>query len=288
VESRGYEYHDPVLAQWKWGTLLLSTDGIMKLLRLLQENARLLADVAPTPLKCGQGLNLTRDYLVCEDLLLQHPTLGRAAMPIMTKADETCYSIERTTCCILYSEKLLSADLRLISRKGIQAVPHSLRRPASLILPRGIGRHYCSWNSIGAYSDSGVEIYSDVGEPPNDVVLNLWLFLNSTFFWLLREVTGRKNLGGGMLKSEAVDVANIPVYVDLGMSDLRRSLWETMRGRKVLPILEEITTDAHLAIDGLVAQPLGIDNDLQSELTGSFRALVEARAAKGRGRTPDE
>ena len=71
-------------------------------------------------------------------------------------------------------------------------------------------------------------------------MLNLWLFFNSSLFWLLREISGRKNLGGGMLKSEAVDLESMPVYMDFQPTGEIKKIFEKLSKRQALISVDEI------------------------------------------------
>jgi hypothetical protein len=107
-------------------------------------------------------------------------------------------------------KELSLAGLRLFDRDS------TTKEYPALIMPRGVSRHFCCLNKARAYSSSFVDVYVDSKENPEDSVpiINLWLFFNSTIGWLLREISGRKNLGGGLLKAEAADINQFPVYID--------------------------------------------------------------------------
>ena len=76
--------------------------------------------------------------------------------------------------------------------------------------------------------------------------------MNSTLFWLLREISGRKSLGGGMLKAEAVDLKQFPLYFDFNENEKIDALINEAIGRKVLNAVEEINTEFHQKIDALM------------------------------------
>ena len=82
-------------------------------------------------------------------------------------------------------------------------------------MPRGIGgRFYCSFNEFRAFSYSFVEVYLQPELWATPIHYGLWAYMNSSFVWLYREITGRKNLGGGMLKAEATDLKTLPLGID--------------------------------------------------------------------------
>ena len=132
------------------------------------------------------------------------------------------------------------------------------RRLPALVMPRGIGdRFCCTFNECEAFSYSGVEVYLPDDLWHSDYHYGLWAYLNSSFAWLYREITGRKNLGGGMLKAEATDLSQLPMNIEFGRMDDVRDVFSRIRSREPLPVREEVYTDEHLLIDDVVATELG-------------------------------
>ena len=132
------------------------------------------------PYKIGQGLNLpTAD--------LREPGAG---VPIVYK------------------------DAQFVARGADRSAKYTVpkrRHVPALFMPRGIGsRHYCTFNLCRAYSYSHVELYLPDALWGSSTHYCLWLYLNSSLVWLFREIAGRKNLGGGLLKAEATDMAGLP------------------------------------------------------------------------------
>ena len=130
-----------------------------------------------------------------------------------------------------------------------------------LIMPRGIGnRHYCIFNACKAFSYSHVELYlpNDLWE--SDLHYCLWAYLNSSLVWLFREITGRKNLGGGLLKAEATDMKALPVGFNFDFANEAKKVLESVRSREPLPVSEEICTHAHLLIDEMISDYFGFIN----------------------------
>lgn len=123
-------------------------------------------------------------------------------------------------------------------------------------MPRGVSKHFCSLNAVAAYSLSGVDVYANDSRNIDKEVLNLWCFFNSSVFWLLREISGRKNLGGGMLKSEATDLNVFPVYLSL---EINKSYFKDMFDREAMETLIEISSDDHKLIDRIVFDYLGFN-----------------------------
>jgi len=151
-----------------------------------------------------------------------------------------------------------------------------------LVLPRGIGRHFCAINTISAFSASYVDIYDAWETPSEEAMLNLWLFLNSSVAWLIREVVGRKNLGGGMLKAEAVDLKSFPIYLNFGQLSDIRSICDELRKREALDTVSEIETPEHRRIDKMVFDYLNIEYNRRIELIDLLRKKILERIEKSK------
>ena len=140
----------------------------------------------------------------------------------------------------------------------------------ALIMPRGVGdRYYCTFNACRAFSYSGVELYLPDALWDSDLHYCLWAYLNSSFAWLFREITGRRNLGGGLLKAEATDLKTLPVEFDFDFADEAKAVFKILKGRAPLPLAKEIRTDEHMAIDRMVFNYFEfsrIQNDTREQL----------------------
>ena len=150
----------------------------------------------------------------------------------------------------------------------------------ALIMPRGIGdRHYCTFNSCKAFSYSHVELYlpSDLWE--SKMHYCLWAYMNSSFVWLFREITGRKNLGGGMLKAEATDMKTLPVNFRFDFAEDAKEVFESIKNREPMSVAEEIYTDEHLLIDDMVADSLGF-KDMLEDIRETLVRQVDFRLSK--------
>ena len=130
----------------------------------------------------------------------------------------------------------------------------------ALFMPRGIGdRHYCAFNECKAFTSSFVELYMPSDQWGSDTHYCLWAYMNSSFIWLFREITGRKNLGGGLLKAEATDMKILRVNFDFDtdFTTNAKGIFERLKNRAPKPVLEEILTEEHLLIDDIVAEYFG-------------------------------
>ena len=140
----------------------------------------------------------------------------------------------------------------------------------ALIMPRGVGdRYYCTFNTCRAFSYSGVELYLPDALWDSDLHYCLWAYLNSSLVWLFREITGRRNLGGGLLKAEATDMKALPIDFDFDFADEAKAVFKALKGRTPLPLSQEMRTDEHMAIDQMVFDYFefsGMQNDTRERL----------------------
>jgi len=149
-------------------------------------------------------------------------------------------------------------------------------------MPRGIGRHFCTLNLADAFSSSFVDIYDLPGTVSNEIKLNLWLFLNSSVGWLLREINGRKNLGGGMLKAEAVDLRDLPIYFDFRQHERIMAVMKRLDKRSSLETVEEINTAEHREIDQIVFDHLHTAETARHEIVKILCSRIIERHEKSR------
>ena len=93
-------------------------------------------------------------------------------------------------------------------------------------------------------------------------MLNIWLFCNSSLLWLLREVTGRTNLGGGMLKAEATDLRSIPICYDFRSHHRIAKLYNHLKSHHMSTnLLDTLQESNHMEIDNIVLSSLGLENE---------------------------
>ena len=152
----------------------------------------------------------------------------------------------------------------------------------ALIMPRGVGdRYYCTFNTCKAFSYSGVELYLPDVLWGSDLHYCLWAYLNSSLAWLFREITGRRNLGGGLLKAEATDLKMLPINLDFDFAHEAKAVFEDLKHRAPLPVAEEIWTDEHLAIDRMVFDYLEVP-DTQNNTREALLDKVTFRTTRSR------
>ena len=140
------------------------------------------------------------------------------------------------------------------------AIGSRVNKIPALIMPRGVSRYYCAFNSCNAHSFSGVDLYLPNALWESDIHYCLWIYMNSSLVWLFREVTGRRNLGGGLLKAEATDMKTLPIGFDFDFADAAKDIHARLQRRVPMAIQEEVYSDEHLMIDTLIGEYFGISH----------------------------
>jgi len=262
----------------KWGLLLSSDKEFMDILQILHDKGEKIQNIKEADVKCGQGLNLTKDYLVDKKIIA---TINEDALiPIMTKTEGALYNLQSTHYFLIDKYKINKLQAEQIEQMNIKIFNNQTTRkiPPSLILPRGIGRHFCCVNHLGSYSTSAVEIYIIPNDKKNTDVVEkrLWTFLNSSISWLIREMSGRKNLGGGMLKAEATDLKQFEMYLNLDYSTCL-DLFNILKNRDVVKSTDEIYSKEHKQLDDFVFDFLGLTNVQREYTINKLKLLIENR-----------
>ena len=282
VDVSKYAYTDSLLQDMKWGFLLAASKEILEIFDLLRQRARKLEDIKEYRLVFGQGLNLSKGYLVNSRTLETFPFAKKAAISLLTSEDGATFVVQKTSHFILDKTKLSKDEIEQIKAQGIIPFDSNAtsKKTPKLIMPRGISKHFCAYNSLGCYSSSGVDLYDVTNTASEKILLNLWLFLNSSLFWLLREISGRKNLGGGMLKSEAVDLENMPVYMDFQNTEEIKKLLEKLSKRQALNTINEIETNEHKRIDEIVFDYLRLKESQRQNVISTLKQKIADRERK--------
>lgn len=193
---------DILLKKYKWSFIYNSDAKFISLIELLNEKN----DIEMSKhFEIGQGLNITKNKIL--------PKKTKTALPLFVADNNASY---QWNVCNYYVDK-----------KEINAA----RKSPALILPRGIGTHFCCYNNLNGFSTSYVEMYRKENCTDEDV-LKVWTFCNSSILWLLRECSGRTNLGGGMLKAEATDLKSLPLYFDFpNIAEIRKIFSDSKKSK---------------------------------------------------------
>ena len=233
----------------KWGHAFSMPEFYHEILEDISQREK-----ANLSLRFGQGVNFPRR-------LLWEPS---ASVPIVDKV--VAYVTDNPDGMI---------PARLVSRSRQKNIP-------ALIMPRGIGsRHYCMFNTCRVFSHSYVELYIPDHLWETDIHYCLWAYCNSSFVWLFREITGRKNLGGGLLKSEATDMNSLPIRYDFDFAGEARAAFEILKARDPLPVSEAVHTREHILLDAIVAEFFGFQ-DMTDRIRETLIEQVRFRQRRAR------
>ena len=230
VTLKMFPSNDTLLQTYKWSVIIKAASRLLKIMESLYrfEDKKMSSKIS-----IGQGLNLTKNDIF--------DTQVPNSFPYYTSDIGPTYSWEKS------NHFIHAADIS------------NSRKMPQLILPRGIGTHFCSINNCSGYSSSYVEIY---GRLSQEEILNIWLFCNSSLFWLLREITGRTNLGGGMLKAEATDLKSIPICYDFKSVKEIEKIYKAVKNVTLNTNITQTLSDIfHNRIDSIVFSFLGLEND---------------------------
>lgn len=276
------QQNDELLDKIKWGILLNSDDLTLDLQkRIIHSPYRINYDI-----RIGQGLNLSKEYIIGENKKEQLNLTSTDLIPFFTSDDGAPFAINSTKNFLLKVDNLSKDQENIILTKGIK-IPDLLsskRQIPKLILPRGIGRHFCAVNNVSSYSSSFVEVYiTDNNSLTEKYLKYLWLFLNSSIGWLIREISGRKNLGGGMLKAEAIDLKSYNILFDFS-DDLPRIdlLYEKLSKRDALNCFDEIKTTEHIDIDNIVFKKFNFTMSEKEKIIIKLSDLINHRITKSK------
>ena len=246
---------DILLSEYKWGFLFFSDSIFINLLAKAEKKGSKLSK-NDNGFSIGQGINTTKDNLSF------NKRVGYS--PIFSKEDGAVYKWQNAK--VFVNNSIISND----------------RKKPVLIMPRGIGnRYYCAYNSLNGYSASCVDIYSK--KKDFNSVLQLWLFCNSSFCWLMRENSGRKNLGGGMLKAEATDMKLMPLLYNFEINGAVRNLFETANKIEIsTDIRNTLDNPFHKRIDDIVSSYLCFTETEKKYITEKLISEIKARNNKSR------
>ena len=250
ITLKSFLSSDQLLHNYKWGVIIRAEQ---KLLRIIEAISQLEDKSLASKISIGQGLNLTKNHTVYSQSSRTYPYYTSEIGPTYSWSNSFCY----------------------VSKDDISG---SRKKPL-LIMSRGIGTHFCSINECSGYTSSYVEVYGDLSQ---EETLNIWLFCNSSLFWLLREITGRTNLGGGMLKAEATDLKSIPICYKFNRSSEILALYMAVKD-KVLDTSISITLNdnQHKMIDAIVLNYFGLDKE-ELYIVSTLQDMVFRRMKKSK------
>ena len=107
--------------------------------------------------------------------------------------------------------------------------------------------------------------------------------LNTSWMALAAEVLGRVNLGEGLLTLYGPELADLPLLDPRPPLDIAGP-WARMRGRTVLPFLDEVDQPDRQALDHAALAGVGVDPALAAPIRAAAAELLATRLALARER----
>lgn len=254
IQIKKFQYLDKKLNSFKWGLLFECDNWLIDIFEKLQKNKK------ESNYSIGQGLNLSKNCIIGEEQVDQLKINKKYLIPFTSK--EISYSTSYGQKYLL-DKNLCSKDIKDKAKKlKIELFDFSktTKEPPKLFLPRGVAdKHYCTLNTNNSFTDSAVDIYFN--KEFNDYeerLLNFWVFLNSSIFKLYRELSGRKSLGGGLLKAEATDLVNFEIYHELNNFKKIDKLFQKFKEKEVRNIEDTLNDKDYIILDNIVMEHLNI------------------------------
>ena len=245
---------------------------VINLIKKAEQNGLYISEIESCNVQIGQGLNITKNYLIDKNFINKSDI---KPYNIFTSKDNAPFVIIDTQYVLVdekYKSQIDIGDHKFYRKKT--------KIPPSLIMPRGLGRHFCALNKINSYSASNVEVYVKNGNDNEETIMNLWLYLNSSLAWLIRELSGRKNLGGGMLKAEAIDLKYFKLYYDFNRINDINSIYNKLSKRASIDTVSEIETMEHKEIDEIVFNHMNFESDERELIVSKLQSLILQRSKK--------
>ena len=254
-DLRHFQIEDKLLSDFKWGLLFFTEKQFMDLLLKASKKGSPLNQ--QSGFSIGQGVNTTKNNIVEKS--------DPNNIPIFIAEDGAP---------LVWTSPTAYVKKSVISK---------YRKIPVLIMPRGVGsRYYCAFNCIDGYSASYVDIYT-TGKRDSDDVFRVWLFCNSSFACLLRESSGRTNLGGGMLKAEATDMKFFPLLCRFSNMKEIKEIYEQAKSYEVPGNIENSVTDEiHKKIDAIVYEYLEFTQEEQTYIKNQLIETVKKRTEKSK------
>jgi hypothetical protein len=250
---KSFAIDDDILTRMKWGIILYTTNEIFDIYQNIINRG---AKTDQSFYSIGQGINENQSVFIPVKEKLR---IDRKENIIYAVFKEYKYHYKTFDYFLYHQIKKSSKDINLLKQINAQEFAKGKnikRKYPAIILPRGIGAtHFAGIINGEAFSNSYVDIY--MTDNDEELKLNIWLFCNSSLFFLYREISGRKNLGGGLLKSEATDIKSLPLYFPIADKKTILSIIDNVGRPIALP--DQLQTPVQRQIDSLVFSYFNIE-----------------------------
>ncbi|MDR0392470.1 MAG: N-6 DNA methylase, partial [Planctomycetaceae bacterium] len=275
--KKSFDLGNNILSDLKWGMIMSTDDEILSVLIKIIEKGK---DFDQRSIySVGQGINVNQKTFIPQK---EKSKFQQKENIINAVFKEYEYMYTDFSYFLYHSFASNESDvsvLETINAEEFDKEKNLTRKYPSIIMPRGIGAlHFAGLLSSRAFSNSFIDVY--VQAQDDEKKLNIWLFCNSSLFFLYREISGRKNLGGGLLKSEATDIKLFPLYFPITDS---KTIYSIMRNMdKPCNLQDRLQTAVQKEIDRLVFSYFEICPELQIKIIDELLQLFCFRCNKSK------
>ncbi|GHT36252.1 hypothetical protein FACS189427_07510 [Planctomycetales bacterium] len=275
-DKRSFNYGKGISSEMKWGIVMAADNGILAALKIVIEEGK---TIDQTFYSIGQGINVKQNTFIPKKYKSKFKQKENVINAVFKEYQYNYTDYDFFLYHFYMDNKTDAETLKTVNAEVLNGGKTFTRKYPSIIMPRGIGdKHFAGLLTERALSNSFVDVYLD--EPDVEKQLNIWLFCNSSLFFLYRELSGRKNLGGGLLKSEATDIKLLPLYFPIASK--KRIL--TLLNKVGIPISieERLNTDVQKKIDQLVFDYFDFSAELRMKITDELLRLFRFRYNKAK------
>ncbi|MDR0610360.1 MAG: SAM-dependent methyltransferase, partial [Planctomycetaceae bacterium] len=272
--EKSFDLKNSILSDLKWGMIMSTDNEILSVLTRVIECGK---KNDQSFYSIGQGINANKKTFISKDEKSKFNQKENIINVIFKEYEYVYTEFSYFLYHAFNSNDRDDSVLETINAEQLGDGKSFTRKYPSIIMPRGIGSlHFAGLLNDKALSNSFVDIY--IQTPDDEKILNIWLFCNSSLFFLYREISGRKNLGGGLLKSEAADIKLFPLYFPIADKKTIRLITNKMgtpcnlKDRLKIPIQKQI--------DHLVFSYFEIPPDLQTKILNELLRLFHFRSDK--------
>jgi methylase of polypeptide subunit release factors len=275
--EKSFDRRDNILSDLKWGMIMSTDDEILSVFIKIIEYGKKIDQ--QSIYSVGQGINVNQKTFIPKN---EKPKFQKKENIINAVFKEYEYMYIDFSYFLYHSFELSEFDISVLSAINAEEFDNGkilTRKYPSIIMPRGIGvLHFAGLLCGRALSNSFIDIYMQ--DQDDEKKLNIWLFCNSSLFFLYREISGRKNLGGGLLKSEATDIKLFPLYFPIADSGKIYSILSKMG--KPCNLQDRLQTETQREIDQLVFSYFEIPFELQVKIIDELLKLFYFRYNKAK------
>jgi len=274
-QGKSFDLKNSTLFDMKWGMILATDSASFSILKKVIEKGKTLYQSFYT---VGQGINVSKNTFIPKH---ERPKFEQKTNIINAVFKEYQYTYSRFSYFLYHPFKPSDSDISVLKTINVEEFGNGefTRQYPSIIMPRGVGSlHFAGLLNGKALSNSFVDVY--VNTQDEEKKLNVWLFCNSSLFFLYRELSGRKNLGGGLLKSEAADIKQFPLYFPIADKETILSIESEMGKPVSLPNRLEMSVQKK--IDDLVFSYFEIDPESQANIISELLRLFRLRCEKAK------